>query len=224
MSEQHTQYPWLFEGAYATYSGISRLLDVPGKLEIASRIEVRDTDLANQRARIRVATSSVMRRGWGLTKKLGDTEAEDWVRIGERVFPTATPVILESEYEGFINIKGLGVRRCFVRQYLEPQPQTRIVLAAEIVFWDEEFGWPLESITLASYKSKIPRDMLADALKDSFRVLSAVISNLSGSSSVYFDDALKDTQNEILREWTHIMHLNQTNIPVLKDAIQGGPR
>ena len=223
MSEEYSQYPWLFKGAYATYSGTSSIRGLSGSLETLTRIEVKDLDLANQRAKIHVNTTGIQ-RAWPLSKKLGERKAEGWVKIGERTLPTTSPVILESEYEGLINIKGLGVRRCFVQHYLEVQPRTRIVSAAEIMFWDKEFEWPLQYMAIAIYKSKIPSSMLADALKDSLRMLSSLVSNLSGSSGIYLDDALKNTENEILREWTHTIHLRETNIPGLKEAIQEGSR
>jgi len=219
MYEKDLQYPWLFKGAYATYSGTSKIRGLPGSLETLARIEVRDLDWANHRARIHVNTTGI-HRAWPISKKLGEREAEGWVKIGERTLPTNSPVILESEYEAILNIKGLGVRRCFVQHYLEMQQRTRIVSGAEIVFWDKEFGWPLQYMAIATYKSKISSSMLADALKDSLRTFSSMVSELSGSSGTYFDDALKSTKNEILREWTHTMYLRETNIPGLKEAIQ----
>jgi hypothetical protein len=217
MSEGHAQYPWLFKGAYSIYSGTTNVKPLPGEFEVTTKIEVEDIDLVNKRVKFRTCTSMVQRM-WRLRKKVGERGEEGWVKIGEKLLPSATPVILEREYEGVINVQGLGVRRCVVQEWHEIHPRTRIISSAELVFWDKELNWPIQYMAIFQYKIKAPESIWEDALKDALRTAYDLI---SGSPCVDLEKARNDSRSEVLREGSLILYLKETNIPGLKFNFQG---
>jgi len=212
MSGEYAQYPWLFKGAYAIYSGTTKVEPISGEFDVTFKIEVEDIDLVNKRVKLRTCTS-MFRRTWRLSKKVSEREEEGWVKIGERLLPSATPVILEKEYEGVINVRGLGVRKCIIQEWHEIHPRTKIISSAELIFWDKELNWPLQYMAIFQYKTKVPESIWGDALKDALKMTYDFI---SGSPGLDFEKACKDSRSEILKEGALILYLKETNIPGLK--------
>jgi len=97
---------------------------LPGEFEVIVKIEVEDIDLANKRVKLVVRTT-MFQRMWRLSKKVKERREAGWIKIGERLLPSSTPYILEREYEGVINVRGLGVRRCVIQEWHEIKPRTR---------------------------------------------------------------------------------------------------
>ncbi|MBU0470996.1 MAG: hypothetical protein KKF65_00085 [Nanoarchaeota archaeon] len=215
VSKKIVKYPWLFKGAYATYIGTNQMKPAPGDFVATVKIDVEDIDLANNRVKLGVSTSMVQRI-WKLTKKFGEKKIDGWINIGERMLPSATPVKLESEYEGFINVRGIGVRKCYIRQLLDMHPRKNIVSGAELDFWDKEFNWPLQSIIMFQYKTKTPESVWANALTGALNDMSKIIKALDDDPSKTYDNLFKRSENMVLRDASIILNITETNIPGLK--------
>jgi len=63
------QYPWLFKGAYAIYSGTSKVGHLPGEFDVTSKLQVEDIDIANKRVKLR-SIETINRRIWRSSKKV----------------------------------------------------------------------------------------------------------------------------------------------------------
>ena len=190
MSEAYSQYPWLFNGAYAKYEGTL------GKFEATAKVEVVDIDLSNRRAKFRVK-SNVIRRAWRLRTKVGGKEIAEWARIGERVI-LSEEAILDGEYDGVVRVEDLGVRRCIVQQYSEG-------LNTTVVFWDKEFNWHLKYVLIFRHIREG-----SDEIFDYFRDM------LDLATGGLLKDELKKSKSKTLRERSLILYLKETNIPGLE--------
>lgn len=207
MSGDVSQYPWLFKGAYAIYSGASKVKPLPGEVEITSRINVEDIDLANKRVKLRIHSSAIS-RVWRLSKKISEEDVADWVKIGDRVIPSDTPYVIEEEYEGVMRFSRLGMRRCIAQLCSLPK-------STMIVLWDKEFNWPLEFISIFKYireRSHSTSDDLGSILRDMIKG----IFQMPSSPPEGFGSIVKKSKSEIVREYSIVISLNETNIPGLK--------
>jgi len=207
LSEEHMQYPWLFKGAYAIYGGTSKVKPLPGEVEITSRLEVEDIDLLNKRVKLHIRSSATS-RVWRLSKKISEEEVADWVKIGDKVIPSDTPYVVEGEYEGVMRFGSLGVRRCIAQLCSLPK-------STMIVLWDKEFDWPLEFISIFRYireRSHSMSDDLGSILKDMIKG----IFQIPSSSTENMKSTLKKSKSEIVREYSLVISLRETNIPGLK--------
>ena len=193
MSEEYAQYPWLFKGAYAVYGGTTKLAGRP--VEATARVEVEDIDFTNKRVKIHAHSSMFWKVLFG-TKKLGEKEIAEWIKIGERVI-LSEEAILEGEYEGVVRVEGVGVRRCIIQHYSEG-------LSTTVVFWDKEFNWPLKYLLIFRVKSEASQTVLDD-LKDV----------LKGMLGLPIEDSLKKSKSKALKERSLILYLKETNMPGL---------
>ena len=197
MSEAYSQYPWLFNGAYAKYEGTL------GKFEATAKVEVVDIDLSNRRAKFRVK-SNVIRRAWRLRTKVGGKEIAEWARIGERVI-LSEEAILDGEYDGVVRVEDLGVRRCIVQQYSEG-------LNTTVVFWDKEFNWPLKYVLIFRHERE-DSDEIFDFFKACMHGFEDMLDFATGG---LLKVELKKSKSKALRERSLILYLKETNIPGLE--------
>lgn len=216
MSE-NVQYPWLFKGAYAIYKGATKVAPLPGTFDVTVKIEVKDIDLANQQVKLHIS-STIVQQIWRLRKKVSEKEHEGWIKIGERVLPSATPMILDAEYEGILNIENLGVRTCIIQQWHELKKRKRIVSSCEILFWDKEFNWPIRYMLVFNYKTKYPEGLFLGTVKDSLRSVIKSLERAIETGSLGELMTMEETvnRNEFLKEASLILYLKETNIPGLK--------
>jgi len=198
-----SEYPWLFKGAFATYGGASKIKPLPGEIEITSKIEVEDIDLTNKRVKLRIHSYAI-NRVWRLRKKISEEEVADWVKIGDRVIPSDTPYVVEGEYECVMRFPGLGVRKCIAQVCSLPK-------STMVVFWDKEIVWPLLFVSIFIYRRKTPSlsEEIADTIAD-------IIKAMSGSHAEGLKDTLKRSRHEVVREYSLVISLRDTNIPGLK--------
>lgn len=217
--EEYQQYPWLFKGAYSIYNGTTKVKPLPGEFEVTLKIQVEDIDLVNKLVKF-YTCNSMFQRTWLLSKKVMEKKMESWVKIGERLLPSDISLMLEREYEGIVNVKGLGVRRCAVQEWRVIHPGTRIISGVELIFWDKELNWPIQFMVVFQYKTKTPDSIWEDALGDAMETVSRMISDtmdlMSGSQSVSLEVVIKNSRSEILREASLILYLKETNIPGLR--------
>lgn len=198
MSEQ-TQYPWLFKGAYATYYGASRMGRPPAEFQITYKLEVEDIDIANNRVKIH-SIGNLSRKALFANKKLTESDERDWMAIGEKSFISKTPYVIEGECESELHIENIGLRQCIIQQFAIPSS-----LSKGIIFWDKEFIWPLQYITLIRRVSETSTNLL-----DITKEVCDTISKVSGWN---LDSALKKSKNVYLRENSIVVPLKETNIP-----------
>ena len=213
MAEEYGQYPWLFKGAYAIYTGTTKLKSIPGEFEATARVEVGDIDSANKRVKIH-ACSSGFQHLWRLKKKLGENKVADWVQIGERII-LSDEAILDGEYEGVIRVEGLGVRKCIVQQYSEG-------LNTTVVFWDNEFNWPLKYILIFRHKSEGSLSILNDVESIIKDTLGDTLNFMAANSMTEYElkklersiedlkNLLMKSKSEALRERSLILYLKET--------------
>lgn len=203
MSKEISRYPWLFKGAYAIYRGTSKIKPLPGEVEITSKIEVEDIDLANNRVKLRIH-SDATNRVWRLSKKISEEEVIDWVKIGDRVIPSDTPYTVECEYECVMHFPGIGTKRCIAQVCSLPKSMM-------VIFWDNELVWPLIFVSIFTYRHKTP-----GLLEDTVDTIAYMIKTVSGLHIKGLQDTLKRSHNEMIREYSLVISLIDTNIPGLK--------
>jgi len=195
------RYPWLFNGAFAKYYGASTFQDVKATMELFLHLEVAEIDQNNNRVKIQskarmITQQKPIHAGMfalamkPITKDSGERKMEEWLRIGDRVI-FEDNAILESESKGVLRVDNLGVRKCIIEQYT-------VGKNTEIVFWDEEFSWPLKYVMLFTSKGR-----------QKANYLSSITNMLSGDIGKSFDDVAAKT---VLRERSVVVNMTETNI------------
>jgi hypothetical protein len=126
-TEDFSQLPWLFVGAYAMYGGAAKVPSL-GEAEATARVEVTAIDSGNNRWQAAMQ-SRVIKKIFGKSLKLGGRERSEWFPIGELVISSDEGIKL-AEYEGVVRTDNLGVRSCIIQEYAEG-------INTNLVFWEE---------------------------------------------------------------------------------------
>jgi hypothetical protein len=201
--KERPQYPWLFIGAFAKYYGMTIFQDTNATIEFNLHLEVVDIDQNNKRVKIQSKArlvkhaKPVVRVGFFVAKMKpvekdsGERKMEEWMRIGDRVI-FEDNAVLESESKGMLRVENLGVRKCIIEQY-------SVGASNEIVFWDEEFNWPMKYIVLFKRKEQ-----------QKVNYLSSVANMMTGNIDKSLDDMVAKS---VLRERSLVVNMTETNIP-----------
>lgn len=201
-ARKELQYPWLFNGAYAKYYGTSTFQDIKANMELSMHLKVAEIDQNNKRVKFQSNARMITQRKpthagmfaiamKPITKDSGEQKMEEWVRIGDKII-FEDEAVLESETKGMLRIENLGVRKCIIQQY-------SVKANTEIVFFDEEFNWPLKYIVLFTSKGR-----------QKANYLSSVTNMISGDLNKSLDDMVAKS---VLRERSIVMNMTETNIP-----------
>ncbi len=200
VKKEGPKYPWLFTGALAKYYGTATFADVRVSMELFGQLQVTQIDQINNRVKIQSTTRMAQRQegvkiGFGHTRgrerDTGDRKMEDWLRIGDRMI-FEDGAVLENESKGVLSVNKLGRRKCIIEQY-------KVGNNTEIVFWDEEFCWPIQYIMIFLGKGRQNPDYLK-----------SISHMLTGDFGKSWDDASIKT---VIMERSIVINMTESNIP-----------
>jgi hypothetical protein len=119
-------YPWLFQGAYSTYSGNTTILFVPVQIEV--RLQVMDYNTTHAKLFTLLRLSAL-----GTTTENSTTA---WFSFRDKnfVWPSAT---FNQTYEGDYYVEGYGVRHCYVAENVGTGLKG-------LLYIDSQTLWPLK--------------------------------------------------------------------------------
>lgn len=119
-------YPWLFKGAYSTYSGNATVLFIPMQLNV--RLEVMDYNSTHAKIFTLLKLTAL-----GITTENSTTA---WFSFKDKNFawPGAT---FNQTYEGDYYIEGYGARHCYVAENVGSGLKG-------ILYIDSQTLWPLK--------------------------------------------------------------------------------
>ena len=196
-----SKYPWLFTGAFSSYHGMATFEDVKVTMELSLQRQVAEIDQNNNKVKIQSNARMITRKqpqriGFfpavkGREKDSGDKKMEEWMRIGDRVI-FEDNAILEGESKGTLRLEKLGIRKCIIEQY-------KVGQNTEIIFWDEEFSWPLKYIVMFTSKGR-----------QKANYLSSMANLMTGDLDKSWDDA---TVKTVLKERAIVVNMTDSNIP-----------
>lgn len=119
-------YPWLFQGAYSTYSGNSTILFIPIQFDV--RLQVMDYNTTHAKLFTLLKVNAL-----GTTTENSTTA---WFSFQEKnfVWPGAT---FNQTYEGDYYIEGFGLRHCYVAENVGSGVKG-------LLYIDSQMLWPLK--------------------------------------------------------------------------------
>jgi hypothetical protein len=175
--------------------------DIKVTMELSLQRQVAEIDQNNNRVKIQSNVRMISRKqpqriGFfptvkGREQDSGDRKIEEWMRIGDRV-NLEDNAILEDESKGTLRLDKLGIRKCIIEQYKNSQN-------TEIIFWDEEFSWPLKYIVMFTSKGR-----------QKANYLSSIANMMTGDLGKSWDDA---TAKTVLKERAVVVNMTDSNIP-----------
>ena len=209
-TDDFSNLPWLFVGAYALYSGIAKVPSI-GEVEAIGRIEVAAIDSSNNRWKAALH-SNIFKKIFGKSLKLNEKKSDVWFPIGELLINSEEGIKL-AEYEGAVRIEN-EVHSCVIQEYTEG-------LSTNLVFWDKKLRWPLRYFMIFRKRTEDSRSIS----KDIGRAIQSLCMIGGSQTDIKLQEiawSIEDLREELrkskspsLREVPLVLVLRETNIPGL---------
>lgn len=210
-TQDFSQLPWLFVGAYALYAGTAKTPSLGG-VDATAKVEVAALDMSNSRWKAAIQ-SHIAKKVFGKSIRLGGKEVAEWLPIGELSIVSDEATKL-AEYEGTVRIANLGARQCIIQEYAEGNNTT-------LAFWDRELRWPLKYLMVFRARNEDSRSVskaINRIMQGAFMIGSSP-SEIRHQELVWsiedLTDEFRKSNSPSLKQMPLVLLLRDSNIPGL---------